>query len=408
MTLAGTRLLARRARAGSAARLVVPAIAAFVALSTVSRGGLFRGRHYVDVALYGHYVHELLAGHVPYRDFFVEYPPGAFVLLIPADVLGGGHYVFVFKLLAVLVGAAGLACVAAVLSGLGASRPRAGAAVWFLALSPLALGSVWPNSYDVLPAVLTAAAAAALVRDRPAVALAALGLAAAAKVYALALLPLAALYVSRRTGPRAAARAVAAFVATAAAVVLPFAVLAPHGVWESFRAQAARGLHVETLGSSVLLAADRLGLYRATVSAGSTLAKSKDLAGPLPHALAIATSVVAILAVAAVWTLFARGEPSAERLVTALAAAVLAVLAFGKILSPQYAEWPLFLVPLVRGRAGVRACVLLAAALALAELWFHRYASIYRVSPLVWLVLARNLLLLGAFGVLAAELRRRA
>ena len=46
----------------------------------VPSGGLFRGAKFRDLHLYRRYGDALLAGHVPYRDFFVEYPPGAIPL----------------------------------------------------------------------------------------------------------------------------------------------------------------------------------------------------------------------------------------------------------------------------------------------------------------------------------------
>jgi hypothetical protein len=379
-------------------RMALAAAALFVASSTVAAGGLFRSGHYVDVPLYGRYVDGLVSGNLPYRDLFVGYPPGAFVALLPGAVLGQSHYLFVFKLLTAAVGALAVLLVARTLGALDATRRRMAAALGFLAISPLLLGSVWPNSYDAWPAALTIAALLALLRGRSALGLAALGLATAMKVYPGALLPLAVVWVWRGSGARAAATGAAAF--AAAAATLPFFVLSPSGVWETFRAQAERGLHIESLGSSLLLVADRLGVYQATISRGSTIVPTRDLAGPLPDALAVATSVLALIAIIAVWLTFAAGETSGERLVLGFAACVMGLIAFNKVLSPQYGVWALFLVPVAAGRAGARACVLLGAALGLAQLWFHHYGEILSISSLVWLVLARDLALVAAFAIL--------
>ena len=43
----------------------------------VPSGGLFRGAKFRDLHLYRQYGDALLDGRIPYRDFFVEYPPGA-------------------------------------------------------------------------------------------------------------------------------------------------------------------------------------------------------------------------------------------------------------------------------------------------------------------------------------------
>ena len=100
-------------------------------------------------------------------------------------------------------------------------------------------------------------------------------------------------------------------------------------------------------------------------------------------------------------------RPDPQRLAVAFAAGVVAVLAFGKVLSPQYAEWLLFLVPLAAGAPGVAAAALAGAAFLLAELWFHHYDRVFAVEGIVWLVLLRNLALVACYGVLLAVLLRR-
>ena len=377
----------------------------FVGACAVPAGGLFRSRGYVDVDLYGRYAHELLDGTIPYRDFFVEYPPGAFVAIVPPALASEEHYRSLFKLAMALVALGGLWCVALLLVRLGAGTGRLAVALGFLAASPLLLGSVWLNSYDAWPATLGVGALLALISGYIVLGFACLALAFTAKVYALALVVPATLYVASRAGSRAAVRGVAAFAGVTAAVVVPFAALAPGGVWDSISSQAQRGLHIESLGAGLLLAADRLGLYGATVSHGATEAKSRDLVGSLPDALASATSVLLLAGVVAVWLLFARGDRDERRLTAAFAACVAAVLAFTKVLSPQYGEWLLFLVPLVAGVEGVAAMILLGTALVLAELWFHRYRELYSIGALVWLVTLRDLALVGCYGALLIRLR---
>ena len=48
----------------------------------------------------------------------------------------------------------------------------------------------------------------------------------------------------------------------AAVLVVPWLALSPGGVWDSVHSQVGRALHTESLGASVLLVADRLGLLR--------------------------------------------------------------------------------------------------------------------------------------------------
>ncbi len=109
----------------------------------------------------------------------------------------------------------------------------------------------------------------------------------------------------------------------------------------------------------------------------------------------------------AVWLAFARRPADPSRLAVSFAAGVAAVLAFGKVLSPQYAEWLLLLVPLAAGAPGVAAAALAGAAFLLARLWFHHYDRLFEVESAVWLVLLRNVALAACYGVLLSVLLRR-
>src|SRR4029453_5321388 len=64
-----------------------------------------------DTPLYHTYSTLIRDGHVPYRDFAVEYPPGALAAFVPPSFLGGG-YDERFSLLMAVCGVACLAFVA--------------------------------------------------------------------------------------------------------------------------------------------------------------------------------------------------------------------------------------------------------------------------------------------------------
>jgi uncharacterized membrane protein len=341
-------------------------------------------------------------GRVPYRDFFMEYPPGALPVFLPPAALGSDHYNAAFKALMALCGAATIVLVALLLARLGAGALRLWSAVLLLALSPIALGPISLNTYDAWPALLTVGALALLLADLPAASLAVLGLAFAAKVYPVVLLLPALAFVSRTGGRAAALRALGAFAGVAALVVLPFLVLAPHGLAESFRAQASRSLQVESLGGSLLGVADRIGWYSATVVHRTGHAISYDLVGSLPRGLAAASSVVQVFAVLAVVWLYVRGRDEPERLVASFAAAVAGFLAFTRFFSPQYLVW---LIPLV-ALLGPVEWLLAGAALALAQVWFFHYRDVFSLGGYIWLVLLRDALAVALFAIAALRLRR--
>src|SRR5204863_4094739 len=89
----------------------------------------------------------MVNGQVPYADFSVEYPPAALpVFAVPSLVVSRGaaqnDYDRVFGFLMAICGAATIGLVAYTLVRDGAGTARDAAACAFVALAPLALGSV--------------------------------------------------------------------------------------------------------------------------------------------------------------------------------------------------------------------------------------------------------------------------
>jgi uncharacterized membrane protein len=377
----------------------------FLLACAVPDGGLFRAERYRDVHIYGIYADGFLRGDIPYRDVFIEYPPGAFAVFLPPAVLPAGAYNAAFKTLMALCGIAALYAVLLVLVTLGASRRRLYGAGVLFALSPIAVGPISLNTYDLFPAALTVGALAAVLRRRESLGFGLLGLAVAAKLYPLAIVPLAAIYVWTVAGRRRTLNALAVFAVVAVLVVCPFAILSPGGLWDSFHSQSSRGLQIESLGASLLLAGHQLGVYDATVVHGATGAATRDLAGSLPDALATISSLLQALAVAAVWWLFWRGSRSAERLVLASCAAVTGFLVFNRFVSPQYVVWLIPLVLLVPGATGLAAIALVSTALALAQIWFFHYSHLFQLEGISWLVVLRDAVLFALYLLLAWRLK---
>jgi uncharacterized membrane protein len=359
----------------------------------------------IDTPVYQEYGEAMADGRVPYRDFEVEYPPAALPLFWLPTLAPAEHYESVFDWLMWACAAAAIVFALAALVAQEASPLRLTAAAVFMGLAPLALGSVVLSRYDFWPAALVAAAVAALVSGKERAGFGVLGLAVAAKIYPVVLLPVALAYVWRRRGPREAALGLVAFAGVVAAVALPFLLVAADGLWESLSDQLGRPLQIESLGSGLLLAADQLGLYDAGVVSTHG---SQNLAGSFPDALAVLLTLAQAAALVAVWALFARGTAGGDRFFAGSAAAVAAFVAFAKVLSPQFLIWLVPLVPLVRGRRGVFASGVLAAALVLTQLWFpFRYwrLALEFDAAASWLVFARDLTLLVLLAVLMAGTR---
>ena len=362
--------------------------ALFVVACALPRVGLFRG--HLGTSLFQSYGDRTLAGEVPYRDFSLEYPPGALPAFVVPSLGPAGDYDTWFMAFEALCG-----CSSAALVGLVA-RMRAAA---YCALAPLALGPLVLHRYDLWATFLAVSGFAGLLAGRQRSAFAALGAGTAAKVFPVVLVPLALLHVGRR----AARRCVVWFVGTASLIVAPFLVLGPGGIRFSVERQLGRALQLETVYSSALLALHSAGAYAPRVRFGHG---SWNLSGGLPDTLVVLSTALQLGAVCGVWILYARGPRTRNRLVLAAAAAVAAWIAFGRVLSPQFLLW---LVPLVALAFAWRHALLLLAVLALTQAVYpSRYDELVdlRTTPILLLV-ARNVVLLALLASLVLDLQRQ-
>jgi hypothetical protein len=344
------------------------AVGALVLLAACSlpNVGLWSGEGAADTGLYGLYGNRIANGELPYRSgFSMEFPPGA-IPPLAAPALPGSHYVVWFHVFQVLCA---LAVVGALAYGWRGWTPVLAAAV-----APAALGPITLNAFDLWPAALAAWAAALTLRGRAEWGWALLGAATAAKLYPALLAPV--LFTTRR----AAAVGVGVF----AAIVVPFALLAPGGVAFSLREQATRGLQVESLGGSIL------GVAGGEVEVSHS-PFSFDIAGTTADAVGVLTSLLLLAAAILAWRRHS------------LAGAALAFVAFAKVLSPQYL---LFLVPFVAPVAPIGLLVVLG----LTQVWarfpepFLR--TVEHLGPLMWVVLLRNLVLVALFATAIRRARR--
>ena len=382
------------------------AVAVFVVTWTALHYGFYTHRQIIDTPVYQRYGNEIAHGHVPYRDFQLEYPPGALPMFaLPGLVSHGGRdqnvrpgFRRTFETLMWMCGALALIAMALTLRVLGG-------ALWtpllLAALAPLALGTVILSRFDLWPAMLSVAGVTALVYARDRAGHALLGIGAVAKFYPAVLIPLAVAYTWRRRGRREALTCLTISAGVFLLVFVPFLVISPGGVWRSVSVQLGRPLQVESLGAAFLLVAHNVFGFALV---GETSHGSQNVAGGAAHVLAVISSLAQIAVLVWIWWSFSRGPATARALVRASAAAVCAFIAFGKVLSPQFLIWLIPVVPLVRGRRGMWASVLLLVALVLTQIWFpFRYfrLALDFESGLSWVLLVRNLVLVAVVLVLA-------
>jgi uncharacterized membrane protein len=339
----------------------------FVVACLLVPHGLLSTSLYSDVHVYSDYAHRMTSGQVPYRDFSNEYPPLALPFILAA------HSVLLFKLLLVACGLGIVALLAFVF--------RSVWAVAVFAVSPLLVGPIYLNAYDLWPAFLLTAALALFVRGRPTWAFAVLGAATAAKIYPAAVLPIALLFVPRARRLQGLVWFAGVFVL----VHLPFLVLGPGGVRYAYTVQARRGLELNSLGASLLLVTGHRPL--ANQAPGSL-----NVIGGSARAVAAVSTVLVLAAIA-----FATWRYARSRLpfLTACAAAVTGFVAFDKVFSAQYVVWLAPLAPL----AGAAASAVTVAVLGLTRAVFSHRAALAEQHD-VGLLVARNLLVVVLYGFL--------
>jgi uncharacterized membrane protein len=395
-----------RQRVAAAALGAMLFAASFGLLHAVSSGSY----QIIDTPTYKRYGDAVVdAGQVPYRDFSLEYPPGALPAFLVPSLAPSAHYRTTFEILMAFCGIAAACLVAVALGGAGASPRRLYAAAVLVGITPLVLGSVILTRFDLWPAALTIGALAAFANGRNRLGFGVLAVAASAKIYPAVILPVALVFTARRSSRRESLVGLGIFAAVLAAVLLPFAILSPGGLGESLTRQLGRPLQIESLGAAALLAAHQIGSYEPTVVSSSG---SQNLVGQVPDALETVSTAFQIILLVGVWLAYLGQRDAAadrNRFLAVCAATVAVFLTFGKVLSPQFLIWLIPLVPLVAGRRGLAAAGLFLAALVLTRLWFpKRYFDLvaFDVYP-TWLLVVRDVVLVLLAAVVATVMARR-
>jgi hypothetical protein len=343
-----------------------------------------------DIRLYHAAANAVLRGEIPYRDFFIEYPPASSLVFIPPALLASDRtsyaLFFASEMSLSLVAALFLVGLAARKTG----RAWPACAVVF-ALGTVLLFPVATVRYDPAVALSLAAAAACAAYGRYLAAYALLGFGAAAKlVPALATFSLAALGRDRL---RRAAAGYAVFFATLALFFAPALTLGERGLAASFGYQAGRGLQLESLASSVLL---KLGWVRSVgfeYGAFEVHGRGTGLAASLSFPL---TAALLLISAAVMWRRHARDGMARVLFPRYAAAFILAFMLGSKVLSPQYMIWLLPLVPLAGGgpSGAVISAVFVAACWLTTQVYPLHYDELRMgLEPAVNLLLGRNLLL---------------
>jgi Glycosyltransferase family 87 len=355
-------------------------------------------RVFDDVKVYFQDARPILEGRLPYRDYPVEYPILAIPLFV-APMVFGSHfetYKFAFASEMLLLNAWAVWLVArAVEESEGIDRVP-GRLAWyslfFALFCPMSIAR-----FDLAPMLLAFASSRWLAKGQIRAGGVAAGLGVLVKlVPGLVVVPFLA-----KAGPWGSkAKGLMAFALTVALGGLVWWSLGGEAVASSFRYHGERGLEIGSLYSSAYLIAHKL----AGVWVFSHFDHgSMNLSGPGSHdASRLAPIVQGALLVLVAGR--ARWMASGDEMRFA-AAALLAYVLPGKVLSPQYLIWLIPFVCLLPGTIGIsaRRCFLVCCVLTTA-LYPHLFHALSYFEPIPVAVLAsRNLGLAWLFAILLGQ-----
>jgi hypothetical protein len=367
-----------------------------------------------DLFVYRTFAEPVLAGELPYRDVFFEYPPLAAPAIALPGLLGTGEETFRLAFAGwtlLLAGAVVLLC-GALAARTGGDRGRALLAA---ALMPLACGALVRTHFDLAPVALTLAALLLLCRERPRAGLALLGVGAMTKGFPLVVVPVALAWLVGRGQRRAALQGGLACGLVIAALAGLSLASSPAGALEAVRYHLDRPVQIESTPALALLALDGAG---ADAAVSTTSHGSDGLRHPA-DGLVSAVAAAALLGVLALLTALAgrgaRGRgaaPRAEdarRLVLSSLAAVTAFAVLGKVLSPQFILWivPLGVLAFAWRMPAPAAAVALAAILTHVEFPSRYFDLVDRDAFPLAVVALRNVALLVALALVLRALDPR-
>ncbi len=311
-----------------------------------------------DVQGYYQYAEKINQGLVAYRDFKVEYPPGALAVFylpyLASGSLEGYGTAFTFEML--------IFDIIGMLMLVGAAR-RARISEWFAligyTLAMVAIGSIMVQRFDMIPGVMTLGALFAFSRGNYKMAWCVLAIGTMTKLIPGLLAPLFLIYQWKQGGWRSVIPGLAIFAGVILVIVLPFVVHGSQGFIASFTVQGRRPLQLESTYASVLLLLGSLGLTSAVPVQGLI---SFDLASPAAGLLAKYSILFVGLGLLLVYGLFYRSLRGMKRdeagsshemlaqLFNYSFAAIVVFMVTNKVFSPQYLVWLYPVFPLVSGR----------------------------------------------------------
>ncbi|WCB97075.1 hypothetical protein DSM104299_05847 [Baekduia alba] len=358
--------------------------------------GPFSSDRLGDLYVYDQY-HFFIFEHglVPFRDFEFEYPPGA---LIPIVIAGGDP-----DRMSLLM----LACtVVCLLCAWEIGGWKAG---WLTVAVPPVAGALVRTHFDLLPAAMAMVGLWLIVappnrKHMVESGFAVLALGTMTKLWPGAIAVVAFAWLLGRDERRLAVRSGVVFLAVIAVTAVPFVALGGFpSTMVKFHLQ--RPVQIESTAASVIEVVG--GSYVTGDPIRHDRFKSNGLDGGAADVIGVLSTLALLAASVGLIALVAR-RPSRDALVIASLAIVVAFVAFGKVLSPQYVCWMLPLAAVAAVRGAPLGAALTALASLTTQLWFpnHYFDVVHQHDRWLVLVGVRNAILLLALAATARALAR--
>lgn len=329
-----------------------PAVVACLAVALVALvygvvfPNLWYGEHDIsDVIIYEGYAQQMAAGLQPYRDFAFEYPPiAAWLMALPGHSQSYTDYEMWFSLIMFVLTAITGVAVALAAARVWPSGWRPYAAAVLFAAAVACVGAIVENRFDIAVALVITLAVVFLARRQVLLAAAVLGFGFALKLTPAVFLPLVLLLAPT---VRRGVTAVGVFLVTALAPFIPYLIMSPSGVGHIFAYLLDRPVQLESVIATPYLLGKLFGLVWVDVI---TSYGSQGIVATGSTTAATVSSVLTVAAVVVVYALLLRRRrlllDSPRALPLAALAIVLSMMAFAKVLSPQFFIWLLPVVAL--------------------------------------------------------------
>ena len=359
------------------------------------------GTDVADLVLYYESALKLLQGKLPYSDFPLEYPPLALLpMTLPqlvnfGQVLGFRGYVCLFWLENVIF----TTLIALLLLQVRRYWQPKQRSLWILKAYIILVTistPLLPWRFDLFPALLTLLALLFILFERPTIAGIWLGLAIAAKLYPLVLLPIFGAYYLASRKYHSLIKLVLGCVGATCIVMLPFALTAGGEMLSFLRYHQLRGLQVESFPAGILCLAHVLQLTKVSLVFNyGAFHLVSPLAAPILKWLPLISILSFVGVISSCLSCFRReyrtkGTITVENLVIYTIAALWTFMIVGKVFSPQYIIWLLPFAPLLRPRQFWLMAAIFAMSILIFPIKYHLLLQLQ--VPWVVLLNLRNLL----------------